>query len=129
MTTSLVVADASEAIDLATAEMKWSHIRHLPVVDGRGCFIGLVHATDVAAAIARHKPGVKLPVGAVMRQDVFTVTPDTPLATAIELMLDLQLNALPVVDDHKRLVGILTEADFVRRAYTQLTGAEYVMRV
>ena len=54
----------------------------------------------------------------VMTQDVLTVTPATPIADALHLMLDHRLSGLPVVDSAGQLVGILTEGDLLRRAET-----------
>jgi CBS domain-containing protein len=52
----------------------------------------------------------------VMRQPVVTIAPDASIAAAIALMLERQLSGLPVVDSDGRLVGILSEGDFLRRA-------------
>jgi CBS domain-containing protein len=43
-----------------------------------------------------------------------TVSPETPLADAAELMLSARVSALPVVSGD-RLVGIMTEGDLLRR--------------
>jgi CBS domain-containing protein len=46
----------------------------------------------------------------VMTPDIQVVTPDDKLATAAQLMADLDYEALPVGEDHK-LVGIITGRD------------------
>jgi CBS domain-containing protein len=51
----------------------------------------------------------------VMVRDVKTVGPGTNVAEAARLMAQNDLSALPVVDDDKRLVGIISEADLLRR--------------
>jgi CBS domain-containing protein len=51
----------------------------------------------------------------VMVRDVKTVTPGTGIAEVARLMAQNDLSALPVVDDHKQLVGIISEADLLRR--------------
>jgi CBS domain-containing membrane protein len=50
----------------------------------------------------------------VMSQPVRTVHPQTPLAEAAHLMVSERISGLPVVDDSGALVGIITEADFLR---------------
>ncbi len=50
----------------------------------------------------------------MMRTDVVTVRPDAPLVEAAGRMLERKIGCLPIVDAGK-LVGILTEADFVAR--------------
>jgi CBS domain-containing protein len=51
-----------------------------------------------------------------MTRDVRTVTPDTPLARAAELLVEHKIGCLPVLDADDRLIGIVTESDFVRLA-------------
>lgn len=53
-------------------------------------------------------------VSQVMSQPVRTVHPKTPLAEAAHLMVSERISGLPVVDDAGTLVGIITEADFLR---------------
>jgi len=54
----------------------------------------------------------------VMTRRVMSVTPDTPILTAIRLMLQNRISGLPVVDGADNVVGIVTEGDFLRRAET-----------
>ncbi|WP_199432260.1 CBS domain-containing protein [Qaidamihabitans albus] len=49
-----------------------------------------------------------------MSSPVITVTPDTTVKHAAELLTRHGFTALPVVDDDERLVGVVTEADLVR---------------
>lgn len=52
----------------------------------------------------------------VMTLGAATVRPYTPVSEAAQLMLQFRISGLPVVDDDGRLVGIVTERDFLRRA-------------
>ena len=51
----------------------------------------------------------------VMTTDVMTVGPDIGLKAAARVMIDRGISGLPVVDDAGKLVGIITEADFVKQ--------------
>ena len=51
----------------------------------------------------------------VMSKDVVTVTPTTPSHWAWQLMIHHGVKALPVVDEHKVLLGIVTMYDFFIR--------------
>jgi CBS domain-containing protein len=55
----------------------------------------------------------QLTVGGVMSAAVIVVDPERPVAEAARIMMDHKIGALPVVDEG-RLVGIITESDFVR---------------
>lgn len=52
-------------------------------------------------------------VAEVMSSSLVTVSADTPLKAAAITMLEAGVSGLPVVDDNGKLVGIITEADFV----------------
>jgi CBS domain-containing protein len=54
-------------------------------------------------------------VADVMAHDVITVTPDTPLAAAVRLLVDRQISGLPVVDEAGKLVGVISESDLIWR--------------
>ncbi len=50
----------------------------------------------------------------VMTTDVITVRADTPINDAARLMFRNRVSGLPVCDDGSCLIGIITEADFLR---------------
>ena len=50
-------------------------------------------------------------VGRKMTTDLTTVTPDTPLVKARDLLREKNIKQLPVVDEQGNLVGILTDRD------------------
>ena len=52
----------------------------------------------------------------IMTQPVISVEADTPVETAVRLMLQKKISGLPVVDGSGNLVGMVTEGDFLRRA-------------
>ncbi|WP_132527412.1 CBS domain-containing protein [Rhizobium sp. BK376] len=54
-------------------------------------------------------------IRSLMTSPVTTVTTSTLLADAAKLMLEKQIGGLPVVNDRRELVGIITESDFLRR--------------
>lgn len=51
----------------------------------------------------------------VMVHDVVTVGPDDDLAKAVQLLVDHDVSALPVIDADRRVVGILSEGDLLHR--------------
>lgn len=52
----------------------------------------------------------------IMSRHVITIGPEASVADAINTMLAHHVAGLPVVDKDGRLVGILSEGDFIRRA-------------
>ena len=51
----------------------------------------------------------------IMTRSVVTVTPESSILDAANLMLQRHVNGLPVVDAAGKLVGIVSEGDFIRR--------------
>jgi len=111
--------------DLATVhDMMLDHaVRHVPVVDEDGSVVGMISHRDLLRSALIEQPDLPPYVERsvlestrareVMTAHVETVSPDADLAEAARRMLDSKLGSLPVTDeDH--LVGILTEADFLR---------------
>jgi CBS domain-containing membrane protein len=123
MSTELVTLTEDETLAHAQRCMERGRIRHLPVV--RDCrLVGLVTHRDLLAASfsifaevesdEQRRVFVTVPVSEVMHRDLMTVGPDTPVAEAARILLRSKYGCLPVVDDGGRLVGLVTEADFLR---------------
>jgi CBS domain-containing membrane protein len=49
-----------------------------------------------------------------MHRDVVTVSPDLRVAQAARILLENKYGCLPVIDADNLLLGIVTEADFLR---------------
>jgi CBS domain-containing protein len=52
----------------------------------------------------------------IMARSVVTVTPETTIADAANVMLQRHISGLPVIDANGKLVGIVSEGDFIRRS-------------
>jgi CBS domain-containing protein len=52
----------------------------------------------------------------IMTRNTITVLPETPLLEAAQKMLENHVSGLPVLDATGRLVGIVSESDFLRRS-------------
>jgi CBS domain-containing protein len=51
----------------------------------------------------------------IMTRDCITVTPGTKVEEAAKIMLQNRISGLPVMDDAGKLVGVVSESDFLRR--------------
>ena len=122
MTTEVYSIQPGEDLAKLQELMDEIHVRHVPVVDRQHTVVGLVSQRD----LIRHVLSVRDDLTAwetaqmmenrivrtIMVADVETVAPDTEVSEAGQVMLDNKLGCLPVVQGG-RLVGIITEADFV----------------
>jgi len=112
MSTKLHTVSPDDVVDLAASLMDWKHIRHVPVEeDGR--LVGILSSRAVLRLVARGEGDKAMAVRDLMETNVLTIGPgESPLA-AIDLMKQNSLGSLPVVDDEGRLLGILSERDFL----------------
>lgn len=51
----------------------------------------------------------------VMTTEVLTVAEDTPFKDVVDLLVEHRISSVPVVDDERRLVGLVTEADLMSK--------------
>ena len=93
--------------------------RHLPVVDRDGVLVGVVSQRDVIKTAYGHSAAgdaIQMTgrVGDVMSRELTTASPEAASTAVARHMLQEKHGCLPVVDAEGRVVGIITEADFVR---------------
>ena len=117
------VFTVSPADDLATLYdlMDSRHVRHVPVVEDEE-LVGLVTSTELSRSALGKVDELPLSeeramlrrrhVRDIMLGEPDTIEPDSLLRDAAELLLESKIGCLPVVEG-LRLVGIITEADFV----------------
>ena len=123
MSISVSTLGRNDKLSIAEDLMKQERIRHLPVMDDEGDLCGIITQRDLFRGALLRALGFgsraedqilnTIAVKEVMSNNVQTTTPDTPLAEAAKLMIERKIGCLPVIDGD-RLVGILSEGDFVK---------------
>ena len=123
MSSDVTTLDINDQLTIADDIMNLGRIRHLPVLDGDGGVAGVVSQRDLfRGALARclgygeHAQAKLLNmllVKDVMTNDPATIGPDADLEEAAQILWKRKLGCLLVIEDG-RLVGLLTEGDFVR---------------
>jgi len=106
----------------ARAIIRDKGIRHLPVVDKEHRLVGLIADRDIREAAPSEATSLsvhelhyllgKLKASAFMtpKNKLITITPETIIEKAVQLMHDHKIGCLPVVEGDK-LIGIITETD------------------
>ncbi|PIE99754.1 MAG: CBS domain-containing protein [Maribacter sp.] len=110
MSQKTITALENDSLELVLRMMQWKGIHHMPIIDNNMSLVGLLTWTDVGKYLdtpENHGENIKN----IMKRDLITVNPDTPLQEAKTLMQTHKVNCLPVVRDEK-LVGIITSNDF-----------------
>ena len=133
MTTDVVTAAPSMSVgDLADMLVR-KRLRAVPVIDEGGIVLGMVtdHQVmlhllpmlDEDRSVSRAvKPSMEIgEVRDVMARAVLCVNENEPLADVIRLMLDKEIERLPVVRNGQ-LVGFITRGDIIRRLLREEEG-------
>ena len=122
MQTQLLTVDENESVDLVAFVMDREKIRNMPVEDSEHRLVGVVSYRSILRYVGGRD---ELPAGGatavkeIMGRDPVTVTPESSTLEAIRLMRDRGVACLPVLDEGK-LVGIVTDRDFMPIAYDLL---------
>ena len=129
MTTQLFTVQEDELLEMVAFLMERNQIRHVPVEDEQNRLVGLVSYRSIlrmASDMGNEGDKGTTPVKTIMERDPVCVTPETSTLEAIDMMRKNAVSCLPVLKGEK-LVGLVTEADFMPIAYDllekQLTDA------
>lgn len=133
MTSEVFTLSADDTLQSARQLMLLQRIRHVPIVDGDGFFIGLLTHRDLLSAtisqLAEIDPETQeeidagIPIKEIMRTDVVVVSSNLALRDAASILLNHKYGCLPVVDSGK-LSGIITEADFLKLTISLMDALE-----
>ena len=81
-----------------------------------------VQEVEVVQSGAPFKEGLPdVKVSEVMRREVATLHPDSPITAVVELLLDKDFTAVPVVDDQDKVVGMVSDNDLLTRGGMKVT--------
>jgi CBS domain-containing membrane protein len=123
MSREVQVVKRNDLLAMADTLMKQQRIRHLPVLDEDGLVCAVVSQRDLFRGALLRALGYgaraeeamlrQVPVKEAMSSEIHTIGPEAALTDAARIMTERQVGCLPVVDGEK-LVGIVTESDFVK---------------
>lgn len=125
MSSSAVTVSPSLRLKAALQLLAEHDITSLPVVSPSGRILGVVSEADLIRDLvapdrrAQVIPTDKEPLRGSVVEDVMTahavtVTPNTDLETAVDLMTSTSVKSLPVVDERGVVRGVLSRRDVVQ---------------
>ena len=122
MSKDIEVVDRNDTLLAVEERMAATQLRHLPVLE-QGEVVGMVTQRDLFKAAMSSTMGYgekaqqaylqSVRVKEIMVYPVVTVSPDTSLAAAADMMINKGIGCLPVVDG-TTLVGMITKTDLLR---------------
>ena len=124
MTRHPVTLDITGTVQDAADLMFASDVRHILVVTDR-TLVGMISDRDLRSYVLPRSEQILHPdevrahmaasVSTVMRSDVITVSPETPGAALIDLLLQENIGAVPVLAPNTReLIGMISYVDVLR---------------
>jgi len=132
MTTKMITINQDDPASLAFELLMTNDIRHLPVVTPRQKLVGIITDRDLNEAVIPADPSrsprsmyhtVKnIKAKKIMTPNPVTISTDTPIQEAAQILLDRKIDCLPVRDPEGRLAGILTSTDILK-AFVEFTSA------
>jgi len=128
MVREIVTVRTHDNLAQAAIKMLELGIRHLPVVDARRRLTGMLSDRDLRSAVGDPEflldtPQLRLRLDQRRVMDVMTRTPavtdlDTPVEELARRLSEEKLGALLVVDQERRLLGIVSYVDVLRTILT-----------
>jgi CBS domain-containing protein len=115
-------AQPTETVQSLAKRMRELDIGSVPIGENDR-LIGMVTDRDIALrAVADGRDPALLTAREVMSKGIVYCRDDEDLEDAVRIMEQKQIRRLPVVDEKKRMVGILSLGDISHSASRQLTG-------
>ena len=124
MSKDLITVYEDNPIELVVNIMDWRKIRHVPVENKNGEFVGIVTAGIIMHHFAKRKgeSTEDLTIADIMQKDVYSVPPYALTEDVLRHMRKNNLSCTVVLKDNK-IVGLITEHDFLkitRRLFKEL---------
>lgn len=113
MSSDVITVFPDDPAALVDQIMKWHDVNHIVVEDRKGNLVGVVTSGRIAEIAEINPLFGELPVKKIMRKDITTISPETEITDALEIMKNLWISSLPVVTNNK-LMGIVTKNDMLR---------------
>jgi homoserine O-acetyltransferase len=103
MKTEIITIREGLSIEETAVVMCKKGITHLPVVSDTGILAGIVTSWDISKAVAMKYNSLDR----IMTTDVITASHQESIESAAKKMEEHNISALPVVDDDRRILGII----------------------
>ena len=124
MTANPISARPSTPIGEVAATLRREHIHHMPIVQ-EGRVVAFVSENEIFSYELPEEHRVlkqeleskrlNVPVSIITQDEFISVSPDLDISELIDIMLDDQLTAVPVVDpDTSALLGVVSYVELMR---------------
>ncbi len=123
MTSKPFTLSENDSVEDARRIMTEKHIRHIPITDDNKKLLGLVTQRDVLEATHPDADNSNIKLSDIMIRDVSVIHQSSSVRQAAIFLRSHKYGCLPVVSNN-RLVGIITDTDFIDIAINLLEQVE-----
>ncbi|MGB9926106.1 MAG: homocysteine biosynthesis protein [Candidatus Bathyarchaeales archaeon] len=102
-----ITCKENEALQAVAERIVTRSVNHIVMVDDNGKLTGIVTSWDITRALAHGKTAL----ADIVTRRVITAKLDEPLETASKRMAQHNISALPVIDNERKVLGIVTAED------------------
>lgn len=123
MSRNVITIDAEQSMQQAIYLLKDNHINLLPVMES-GQLAGIISDRDLKKASPSDASTLdvhemlyliaRIKIKDIMTRNPHTVTQDFTVEEAASILLENRISGLPVLDEKRRLIGIITRSDIFR---------------
>jgi CBS domain-containing membrane protein len=114
MTRRVIYLREEDNLSRIVEGMEHFGLRHLPVLDGDK-LVGMITHRDMLKILSAADPREEETfVASIMTRDPIAVGPETTIAEAARILIKARFGCLPVVDENRNVIGIVTEHDFMK---------------
>lgn len=135
MAERVVCLSADDDLAAAMEAMKNGRFRHIPIVDEQGELVGILSDRDVLRYLPffggqrlpgtdefrsslfhvdDRDPSLRLPISSIMTRNVTYILQNCIFYNAVKMLHELNISCLPVVNEDKKLRGMVTVTDIMR---------------
>ncbi|MHC4594147.1 MAG: CBS domain-containing protein [Planctomycetota bacterium] len=146
MTEQVVCLEERDNLVKVIEVMQVGRFRHVPIIDKQETIVGIISDRDVLHHLpfrkAQRRPQaefrnglfdvdpdelvIRQPINRIIKRDVTHVPPDCSFHEAVKMLQEMNISCLPVTNDEKKILGIVTVTDVMRgllAAYSLLEKA------
>lgn len=116
MTPDVVTLSPGNTLGDAREIFMTKRVHHIPIIDGKK-LVGLLTSWDLFKLGLSAVAYQDMRVSEIMTTHLATLDPDQHIGAAAEVLMAHLFHAVPIVNDKKELLGIVTTYDILRYEY------------
>ena len=127
MNTDVVTVTRDHTVLRAARLMREQNVGSVIVVDDHGRPIGLLTDRDITIKVVAEGGSPETPIDEVMSTPVYAIPESTLIFDMLREMSRRKVHRVPVIDEHKRLIGIVSVDDALLLLTTEMANIADVM--